>query len=214
MAELLICRSTEGESVAEVDLDETTLTLAQIVDLAREQGADLVWAHGGTPTMEGLVPKPGYVHLHAVRPVPGDLLPAVEAQAYGPLLAKAYAGLWGHKWVDPTEPPPDDGSVVLCLTENDAPIGLCRVWPDQRLVDQPGVAAPWRGPRHTQRLLGAACALLGPGPVDVDTWGESPQNLEAYRRLGFAVTEQTTGWELRLRSDRPPTPVGPTERTH
>jgi hypothetical protein len=214
MAELLICRSTEGESVAEVDLDETTLTLAQIVDLAREQGADLVWAHGGTPTMEGLVPKPGYVHLHAVRPVPGDLLPAVEAQAYGPLLAKAYAGLWGHKWVDPTEPPPDDGSVVLCLTENDAPIGLCRVWPDQRLVDQPGVAAPWRGPRHTQRLLGAACALLGPGPVDVDTWGESPQNLEAYRRLGFAVTQQTTGWELRLRADRPPTPVGPTERTH
>lgn len=198
MGEVLICRDTEGRTVAEVDLDDTTSTVAEIVDRAREEGADLVWAHGGNPTMEGFVPMPGYAHLHADHPVAGERLPRVEADAYGPLLAKAYLGQWGHKWVDPTQPLPIDGSIVLGLYDQRVPVGLCRVWPEQRLVDQPGVVPERRGTQHSLRLLGAACALLGPGPVDVDSWGEAPEVLEACARLGFAVTEQQRGWELRL----------------
>lgn len=196
MDDVLIRRNADGETVAEVDLDETTRTLAEIVAHAREQGADLVWAHGGEP--EGFVARPGYAHLRAEHPVPGEPLPPIGAAAYGPLLARAYADQWGHAWVDPARPLPTDGSVVLGLLEDDVPVGLCRVWPDQRLVDQPGVVPERRHATRTLRLLGAACALLGPGPVDVDSWGESPDVLAACSRLGFVVTEQRRGWELRL----------------
>ena len=104
MGEVLVCRDTEGRTVAEVDLDDTTSAVTEIVDRAREEGADLVWAHGGNPTMDGFVLMPGYAHLHAEHPVAGERLPPLEADAYGPLLAKAYLGQWGHKWVDPAQP--------------------------------------------------------------------------------------------------------------
>lgn len=198
MDEVLFARTTEGETVAEVDLDETTLTLEEIVGRARAGGADLVWAHGGSPTTTGFVRRPGYAHLYAERAVAGEQLPTVTAVAFGPLLARAYLGQWGHKWVDPAQPLPTDGSVVLGLYDDGVAIGLCRVWPEQRLVDQPGVVPEHRAARHSLRLLGAACALLGPGPVDVDSWGESPEVLDACAELGFVVTEALEGWELRL----------------
>jgi hypothetical protein len=198
MGEVLIGRDTAGTTVAEVDLDEATLTVAQIVDAARVHGAGLVWAHGGSPEAAGFVPRPGYARLHADDPVAGDPLPPVAPEAYGELLAKAYVGMWGHKWVDPTQRLPTDGSVVLCLEEDGVAVGLCRVWPRDRLVDQPGVVPERRGSEATLRLLGAACSLLGPGPVDVDTWGEDPETLAACASLGFSVTEQQSGWELRL----------------
>ena len=122
----------------------------------------------------------------------------MHADAYGPLLAKAYLGQWGHKWVDPDRALPTDGSVVLCLHVDRVPIGLCRVWPEERLVDQPGVVPERRGPQASLRLLGAACALLGAGAVTVDSWGEAPEVLRACARLGVEVTEQQPGWELRL----------------
>lgn len=197
MDDVLIARTTEGETVAEVDLDATTSTLAEIVDEARRQGAALVWAHGGSPG-DGFVARPGYAHLHADEPVAGVPLDPVEPEEYGPLLTAAYLGQWGHKWVEPDRPLPTDGSVVLCLREDDEPVGLCRVWPQERLVDQPGVVPARRSADNSLRLLGAACALLGPGPVDVDSWGESLEVLEACARLGFTVTEQQQGWELRL----------------
>jgi len=198
MSQVGICRSTDGTTVAEVDLDDTTMTVAEIVGEARARGAALVWTHGGDPSGSGMVPMPGYAHLRARDAMPGRPLPPVDADAFGPLLARAYLGLWGHKWVDPTRRPPTDDSVVLCLQEGAEPIGLCRVWPRERLVDQPGVVPEHREPRRNLRLLEAACALLGPGVVDVDTWGESPEVLEAFASLGFAVTEQQPGWELRL----------------
>jgi hypothetical protein len=198
MGEVLICRNTEGETVVEVDLDDTTMTVAEVVSLARNRGADLVWAHGGDPAGYGFVPKPGYAHLSAEHPVPGGRPTRLQEDLYGPLLARAYFGMWGHKWVDPTQPLPSDDTVVLGLYENSAPIGICRVWVGRRLVDQPGVVPERREPENSVRLLGAACALLGAGPVEVDSWGESAETLSAWRRLGFEITEQHRGWELRL----------------
>jgi hypothetical protein len=195
--EVVFSRSTTGDAVAEVDLDETSLTVADVVDQARAHGAELVWAHGGNPG-DPFEPRSGYAHLRAVEPRPGAPLPLVGAQEYGPLLAAAYLGQWGHKWVEPDRRLPTDGSVVLALREQDVAVGLCRVWPEQRLIDMPGVVPALRGVERTLRLLGAACAVLGPGPVDVDSWGESPEVLRECARLGFVVTEQQRGWELRL----------------
>jgi hypothetical protein len=197
MDDVLFGRDTVGRAVAEVDLDETTLSVAEIVGYARQHGADVVWAHGGNPG-DGFERNPGYAHLHADAAIAGDQLPEVPADQYGALLVKAYQGQWGHKWVEPTQQLPSDGSVVLCLEEDGEPIGLCRVWPGARLVDQPGVVPDRRSADHSLRLLGAACALLGPGPVDVDSWGESPDVLRSCERLGFAVTEEKAGWEYRL----------------
>jgi hypothetical protein len=198
MSEVLVWRNTEGDLVAEVDLNETTLTVTEILDQAREHRADLVWAYGGSPAADGFVPRPGYTRLRSESPVAGEPLPRMNATDYGPVLARAYLGQWGHRWVDSGQPLPADGSVVLCLHEGDAPIGICRVWPDQRLVDQPGVVPERRGVEPCVRLLRAACELLGSGPVEVDTWGESPEVLRAYAALGFAVVEELQGWELRL----------------
>jgi hypothetical protein len=198
MGDIVLSRSTDGRRVAEVDLEDTTTPVAELVDEARRRGAELVWAHGGRPDVAGFVELPGYAHLHAENPVAGRPLPPIGADAYGPLLARAYLGQWGHKWVDPDRPLPTDGSVVLGLSEEREPVGLCRVWPEQRVVDQPGVVPERRGAARTVRLLGAACALLGPGAVDVDSWGEAPEILEACASLGFAVTERQQGWELRL----------------
>ena len=40
--------------------------------------------------------------------------------------------------------------------------------------------------------------LLGPGPADLDSWGDSEEVLEAYEDLGFDVVERVQGWELVL----------------
>jgi hypothetical protein len=201
MEDLVLCRDTLGRVVAEVDLDTTTMTVAEIVRHARAREAEVVWAHGGDPG-DGFVPMRGYAHLHADRAAPGEPLREVRPDEYGAVLRQAYLGLWGHKWVERTKSLPTDGSIVLCLEEDgpddDTAVGLCRVWPDERLVDQPGVVPERRSPDRSLRLLGAACAVLGAGPVDVDSWGESREVLRASAALGFAVTEETAGWELAL----------------
>ena len=56
--DVVFCRSTTGETVAEVDLDETSLTVAEVVEQARSHGAELVWAHGGSPGV-GFEPRSG-----------------------------------------------------------------------------------------------------------------------------------------------------------
>lgn len=75
------------------------------------------------------------------------------------------------------------------------------MWPQARLADQPGVVPAHRGTGPAVALLAAACSAMGPGPVDVDTWGESPEILHAYsEHLGFEVVERRPGWELALRT--------------
>ncbi len=181
MNDLLICRNSEGGTVAEVDLGETRLTPSQIIDRARGLGAELLWAHGSIPGLDGFVSKPGYAHLHAEQPMSGDPLPRIAPEVYAVLLGEAYAGMWGHKWVDRAQSLPTDGSVVLCLSEDDVPIGLCRVWPDQRLADQPGVVLERREARHSLRLLGAACAVPVPVPW---TWTRGESRLRFSRPTG------------------------------
>jgi hypothetical protein len=165
----------------------------------RHETAALTWCGPTEGTRNSTVScRAPVTPASAEHPVAGDPLPTVDADAYGPALAKAYLGQWGHKWVAPDQGLPTDGSIVLCRHEDRVPIGLCRVWPEEGLVDQPGVVPERRGPHATVRLLGAASALLGPGPLTVDTWGEAPEVLRACAQVGFGVTELQPGWELRL----------------
>jgi ribosomal protein S18 acetylase RimI-like enzyme len=55
-----------------------------------------------------------------------------------------------------------------------------------------------REPALYARLLRGACAELGEGAVDLDSWGDDPAVIAAYEQLGFTVIERVTGWQVRL----------------
>ena len=43
-----------------------------------------------------------------------------------------------------------------------------------------------------------ACAVLGEGPGDLESWGDTDEVIEAYDDLGFDIVERVQGWELRI----------------
>ena len=191
--------TSEGDRVAETDVvGEQLDTLIQDVQTS---GAQLLWVHTNLDLSSlGFTRTCGYTRLHADSPGVGEPLPALAADDYAKTLDRAYRGLWGHKQVAADAAPPDN-AIVIGLYDDDEPIGLCRVFVSERLVDGPGLAAGARAPHNYLRLLSGACALLGPGPIDLDSWGDTEETLECYANLGFAPVEQLGGWELKLDED-------------
>jgi len=197
VADLWLGRSSEGLAVAEAELcDESPDTL---VAAARDRGAALLWVHATADLApHGFARTPGYVRLHADEIPAGEPLPPLAPVDYAPTLDRAYRGLWGHKHVARDAAQPAE-AVVVGLHEGGEPVGLCTAFPAGRLIDGPGLLPGARGPERYARLLLGACAVLGPGPADVDSWGDDPAAIAAYAALGFAVSERVAGWELRLR---------------
>lgn len=196
MSDFLESLSSEGRRVFEAELgDESPDTW---VVRAREHGAELLWLHANADLSErGFERFPGYVRMRVETPAPGEPLPRLEPEHYAATQDGGFRGLWGHKLVIPdAEPRP--GAVVLGLYEVGEPVGLCTVFPAERLVDGPGVVAGARDPERYVRLLLGACAELGPGSVDLESWGDDPAVVDAYRDLGFAIVEHVGGWQLRL----------------
>ena len=133
-----------------------------------------------------------YVRMHADEvPVRKNREPPLlEERDYAEVLGRAYAGLWGHKEVSPLVVPPEDAVVVGVPV-----VGLCRVWPATRYIDGPGVLPEARSPDAYASLLLSACVVLGPGPADLESWGDADDVIEAYEDLGFDVVERIQGWE-------------------
>lgn len=164
-------------------------------DAARSEGAELIWVHTNDDLdAYGFRRAGAYVRMHAESvPVRKREVPRIEERDYAEVLARAYAGLWGHKHVSPLAEPPEDAVVVGVPV-----VGLCTVFPGARLIDGPGVLPEGRSPDAYASLLVSACTLLGEGPADLDSWGDEPDVLEAYEDLGFDVVERVQGWELIL----------------
>jgi len=134
------------------------------------------------------------VRMHADEvPLRGREPSMLEERDYAEVLARAYSGLWGHKHVSPLAQPPDDAVVVGLPV-----VGLCCVFPAERLIDGPGVLPEGRSADAYASLLVAACAVLGAGPAELDSWGDAEETIEAYEDLGFDVVERVQGWELEL----------------
>ena len=168
------------------------------VAMARERGFELLWLHTNEDlSAAGFERFPGYVRLHAESPRRGEPLPRLKREGFAATQDAAFRGLWGHKHVTPDARPPP-GAVVLGLYEEDEAIGLCTLFPAERLVDGPGVRPGRREPALYARLLRGACAELGEGAVDLDSWGDDPAVIAAYEQLGFTVIERVTGWQVRL----------------
>jgi hypothetical protein len=196
LSEFLKAVTSDGLRVLEADLGDEGPEAW--IARARERGVELLWLH----TNADLAPLhferfPGYVRLRAEVAPAGEPLPHLEPEHFAATQDAAFRGRWGHKLVAPdAEPPPD--AVVLGLYERDEPVGLCTVFPAKRLVDGPGVVPGARARDTYVRLLLGACAELGPGAVDLDSWGDDAAVIEAYEALGFAVFERAAGWQLRL----------------
>ena len=164
-------------------------------DAARAEGAQLLWVHTNDDlSARGFIRAGAYVRMHAAEvPVRSREPSFIEERDYAEVLARAYSGLWGHKHVSPLAEPPD-GAVVVGVPV----VGLCTVFPGARLIDGPGVLPEAREPDAYASLLISACAVLGPGPADLDSWGDNEETIEAYEDLGFDVVERVQGWQLEL----------------
>ena len=196
-SELLLGVSSDGVRVAETDAGAASVEA--LANEARDRGAELLWVHSDDDLSAlGLARAAGYVRLRADRCPAGAPLPLLAREDYPRLLDAAYRALWGHKQVAPDAAPPE-GAVVVSLVEQGEPVGLCTVLPAERLIDGPGLVPGRRLPELYATLLLGACARLGPGPVDLDSWGDGPDVIRAYQEAGFAVVDRVGGWELRLR---------------
>ena len=162
---------------------------------ARAEGAQLLWVHSNDDlSAHGFRRAGAYVRMHADEvPLRGREPSMLEERDYAEVLARAYSGLWGHKHVSLLAQPPGDAVVVGLPV-----VGLCRVFPGERLIDGPGVLPEGRSADAYASLLVAACAVLGAGPADLDSWGDAEETIEAYEDLGFDVVERVQGWELEL----------------
>ena len=183
--------SADGRRVVEAEA-----FAAADADAANAAGAELLWVHTNDDlSAHGFSRAGAYVRMHAGEaPVRDRGVPSLlEERDYAEVLAQAYAGLWGHKLVSPLAEPPE-GSVVVGVPV----VGLCRVFPAARLIDAPGVLPAARSVGAYASLLLSACAVLGDGPADLESWGDNDEVIEAYEDLGFDVTERVQGWELTL----------------
>lgn len=182
--------SVDGRRVVETE----TFT-SRDLEAARADGAQLLWVHTNDDLgAHGFRRAGAYIRMHADEvPLRGREPSLIEERDYAEVLSRSYAGLWGHKYLSPLAQPPE-GAVVVGLPV----VGLCCVFPADRLIDGPGVLPEARSADAYASLLLAACAVLGAGPADLDSWGDSEETIEAYEDLGFDVVERVQGWELAL----------------
>ena len=193
--------SSNGEPIAEAELEDEDPQV--LIAEAGRQGAELLWIHANRDLSQfGFRRARGYVRLFAEDAPTGSSFELLKRSDYARLVNAGYAGLWGHKQV-PSDARPPEGAVVIGLRESDVVVGLCTVFPAERTLDAPGVVPAHRRPDSYVEILLAACAVLGPGPASIDSWGDDPEVIRAYRRLGFQPIDQVQGWELRLRASEP-----------
>jgi hypothetical protein len=193
LTEFLEGISSDGRRVLEADLGNESP--AVWVERARKRGVELLWLHTRRDLSgDGFARFPGYVRLRAESPPRGDPLPQLPPGQFAAAQDAAFRGRWGHKLVAADAEPPVR-AVVLGLYEPEELVGICTVFPADRLVDGPGVLPAGRTPEAYARLLLGACAELGPGTVAVDSWGDDPAVTAAYEELGFTVVERSDGWE-------------------
>jgi hypothetical protein len=196
VADIFFSTSVDGVALAEAVWADGT-DLADLRARAIEDGAGLLWVHGGDLARFGFTARPGYTQLTADKPKRSAPLPVVPdtAAAYA-VLPQCFADQWGHHLAE-AHHLTAEGGVTLQLVERGAIVGLCRVTED-RHVDDIGLVPGARKPARYRRMLAGACGYLGPGPVTVDSWGQEPSTIAAWKSLGFTVTESYRGWEVLL----------------
>lgn len=200
MSALLTATAADGTAIAEADLD--AIGVDEAIAEARRLGAAELWTTAASRPGPAFAPAGAFLLLRCDAVPAGDPLAETrDAALIERLMRDGYAGLWGHKLPDPARMAANAASAeVVHLVLDD--IGLCRVRPATREIDQPALLAHARTPERSARLVHAACAALGPGPAMLESWGEADEVVAAWESLGLRVVERVAGWRLVLDPQR------------
>jgi hypothetical protein len=194
---LQYAHSPAGEPIAEYELergDEGLLPM--LASAARQHGAARLCVYSTADlSAAGLARREGYRRFTASAAPVGSTLPVLDPETVAALWPRAFIGQWGHHLVQPGDYAAVRDAIYLGLPDGDDWLGLCRLEPERRNVDGPGFVGRSGNPQRAQALVLGACALLGPGPVTLETWGD---RAEPYLELGFSIAEDCPGWELAL----------------
>jgi hypothetical protein len=195
----VVCRAADGSVVVVLHLTDEWVAsdLAGLVAEARALNARAIWVFGGgsiDPQL-GFTPTGGYMRLEAPAPPAPLLLRAPPDGCVRELQTTFFSGIWGR--YEPVSRDPT--SRYVGLYEKGRWTGICQVDVITGWIDGPGIHPLLRDPERSARLVrGAATYLPRNRPVNLETWGEPAETIEAYRELGFEVIEHVPGWELRL----------------
>jgi hypothetical protein len=192
-----VFHAADNSLVAEVKAPIANDALLRLVRNARARGVHSVWVIGRRFSGGGLSfsRRRGYARLQAVNPLQ-KLDAAQPPRSLVPKLQTACrSGVWGHH-LPASEPDPD--ATHVGLYEAGAWVGICEVDVESNGIDSPGLIASCRTADRYARLVREASSMLAPGPVTLETWGDSETILDAYRALGFVLVEYVPGWELVL----------------
>ena len=186
--------AADGRCILELPRD-AALTPA-LIDEASESDADAIWLQArAVDSSLGLSQRRGYARLVAPCPPPPVDLARPPKEVIQELESACYRGVWGH--AEPGEPDPD--ATHVALHERGEWVGICEYDATAGWILGPGVKPGLRTPDRYARLVCGASAFLPCESVSLESWGDSAEVIEAYRRLGFAVVEYVPGWELDLR---------------
>jgi hypothetical protein len=193
-------RAAGGALVAEADLSgRPHHDLDQLITRAQNLGADKLWLHAQVVDARfGFVRRGSYTRLEAATPPAAVELPYPPTAQIREIQRACFRDVWGRH--DPG--PPDEDSVFVALHEHGEWAGICEIDPAGQWIDGPGVVPQLRTPDRYARLVRGAAAYVLNEPVILETWGDEPETLAAYRSLGFEIVHSVSGWELDLGGSR------------
>jgi len=189
-----VFRAADDSLVAEVNLPVRAAALSQLLTAARSRGIRAIWVRGDLDSgdIHGFERRRGYARLQADNPMTEIDAPRPPLALVPQLQVACFSGVWGHHR-PALEPDPD--AAFVGLHEAGAWVGLCEVDLERNQIDSPGLRASFRTADRYARLVREASSLLEPGPVTLETWGDTEETLTAYRELGFQLVEYVPGWE-------------------
>jgi hypothetical protein len=196
-----VFRAADDSLVAELNPPITSAALSNLVTTARAQGIQAIWARGRSFSADnfGFQRRRGYARLQADSPLTEIDAARPPLSLVSDLQIACFSSVWGHHR-PALEPDPD--ATFVGLHESGQWVGICEVDRDANQIDSPGVRTGFRTPDRYARLVREASSMLAPGPVTLETWGDTEATLDAYRELGFELVEYVPGWELVLSHER------------
>jgi hypothetical protein len=189
-----VFNAADGSLVVELSPPIYPDEISRVVAIASPRGIRAIWVRGSFVSGEslGFQPRRGYARLQAI-----NVLTEIDAVrpplSLVPELQRAcFSGVWGHHR-PAVEADPD--ATFVGLHESGAWVGICEVDLERNQIDSPGLSTRFRTPDRYARLVREAASILAPGPVTLETWGDTEATLAAYRELGFVLVEYVPGWE-------------------
>jgi len=216
-------RTPDGRTVSEIVAQDLDTTIEDVLHLARADDVEVVWIHGGDFLSAGFTRRQGFVRLACAWAEPtisGEELHVLSDAERVELMNSAFRDVWGHHEYDSALDSSDTRRLTIGMYVDDDAVGICTFWPDQRLVDGPGVREPYRNAERKVGLLESVCNELGAenrfqsrvsGPED-----QFPANLsfDLFESKFSIEDERLAVFAPRLNFDRSATPRGPQRDSH